>query len=228
MKAFKILTMACLGLFLFSTSLNSQDYKVSLDGFINELQKSSGNTDKIVLVWWIPTKYWEVVLGEDPSITIDQIQEITYLVDQYTMVGVVDGDIGYFGGVTYTHADSIRNHLVLTDEDGRSYSPIANELVDADTKLLLEMMQPVLANMLGEMGNNFNFYLFPRVESIEKKLADPKADGKFDIQLFEEAFTWRLPLGSLLAPKMCPVDNEEHSGNWKFCPFHGKRLIEKS
>ena len=67
--------------------------------------------------------------------------------------------------------------------------------------------------------------LFPAYGNDGIRIADAKEEGSFTVELIGgEAFTWRLPLGSVLPPKVCPVDGEQMSGVWTYCPRHGAEL----
>ena len=72
-----------------------------------------------------------------------------------------------------------------------------------------------------------HLYLFPAKNKADKPIMEAKKDGAFTIGLADESFNWKLPLGSLLPPKVCPVDGEELNGAWKFCPWHGEALKPK-
>lgn len=86
------------------------------------------------------------------------------------------------------------------------------------------MMGPVLVNMLGPMGQNMHFFLFSSKKKNGQEIAVAKREGAFSVKLDKREFKWRLPLGSLLPPKVCPIDGEKLNGAWKFCPWHGVAL----
>jgi hypothetical protein len=56
-------------------------------------------------------------------------------------------------------------------------------------------------------------------------LADPLSEGSLSIRIGEQSFDWKLPLGSLMPPKMCPKDKEILNGAWIYCPWHGEKLV---
>jgi len=87
-------------------------------------------------------------------------------------------------------------------------------------------MKPIFVNMLGPMGQNMCFFLFPAESADGRRIAEAKKEGAFSVKLGEREFRWRLPLGSLLAPKMCPKCKEKCSGAWNFCPWCGTRLLK--
>ena len=155
-----------------------------------------------------------------------QAEEFIKILRPYTVIVVVDGKIGAFGGVTYTPEAAIRDSIQIKDSKGDRYRPFSEGAFDADAKSLLSMMKPLFANMLGPMGQNMVFFLFPSNNKEGQKIADAKKEGSFSVEMGEREFRWRLPLGSLLPPKICPTCGEKLSGAYKFCPWDGTKLPE--
>lgn len=201
--------------FAASTAL-AQRPDVKLNDLISETQKDTPDPDRVTMVWWLPDEYWEVVLQEEAA-------EALSVVGPYVIIGAVDGKIGPFGGITFETETSVRNRLRLVDGEGRAHTPLAEDQVSPDARSLLAMMRPVLGNALGAMGENFHFFVFAGGEGGGAHLSATE-EGSFSVFIGDEEFAWRLPLGSLLPPKFCPVDGEALSGAWKFCPWHGAAL----
>jgi len=86
------------------------------------------------------------------------------------------------------------------------------------------MIKPVIVNTLGPLGQNMHFFLFPAKNKSGRNIADAKKGGVFSVRLGEREFKWRLPLGSLLPPKICPRCGEKLSGAYKYCPYDGTPL----
>lgn len=202
----------------------SQEPKVSLNALIMDVQKSTEDANEIIMVWWLPEEFWVVALSRDPSITKSQIDMITQTLKPYILLIVVEGTVGNFGGVTYESEATIRDHIEVVDVNGKTFVPINQTKIDVDTKNLLSMMKPVLANMLGPMGQNMHFLLFPSRNINKDLIADPTKKGMFNVNLSGRKFHWRLPLGSLLTQKFCISCNEKLSGAFNFCPFCGSKL----
>jgi hypothetical protein len=118
----------------------------------------------------------------------------------------------------------LRAQLRVVDARGRSYEPLTDDKISPDAKNFVQMIRPVLANLMGPMGENFRFFLFPARDSSGVEIADAASDNDFNVQLGEKDFRWRLPLGSLISKKVCPEDGELLSGAWTFCPWHGTKL----
>lgn len=220
--AFFIFVLIC----LWSTKGLAQKNKVNIDALTSETQKSSPQADKMTLVWWIPGEFWQASLGEDPSLTPTQVADFVKILSPYNIFVVADGKIGSFGGITYRSEEEIRNSIQLVDKAGNKYSPMSGDKVDADAKNLLAMLKPVLGNMLGSIGQNLHFYVFPTKNKEGAILMEAKKEGSFTFKLGGSEFKWKLPIGSLLPLKTCPVDGEELNGAWKYCPWHGTVLKE--
>ena len=219
------ITLTLLFLVYVSTGL-PQENKVNLNTLTQETQKMSEMANEMTLIWWIPEEFWRVSFEQDPSITAEQTEEFIKVLRPYTIIVAVDGEMGTFGGITYESERSIRSSIRIIDNEGSTYSPLNRNSINADCENFLAMMKPVFVNMLGPMGENMHFFLFPAESKNGEKIADAGSEGTFSVELGQRKFKWRLPLGSLLLPKICPVCKEKLNGAYKFCPWDGTRLPE--
>ena len=198
--------------------------KVDLNALVQETQKMTLKVDEMTLVWWIPEEYWQVSFAQDPTMTEAQIDVFLKVLRPYMLIVVVDGQMGTFGGITYKSEADIKTSIQIIDNQGTRCLPLSEDKIDADTKNFLSMMKPIFVNMLGPMGQNMHFFVFSGKNEKGQKIADAKKDGAFLVKLGEREFRWRLPLGSLLPPKMCLKCKEKCSGAWNFCPWCGTKL----
>jgi len=210
-------------LILVSSNTYPQESKISLNALIMDIQKTTDNANEMIMVWWIPEEFWVAALSSDPSISQSQIDMITETLRPYLILIVVEGNLGNFGGVTYKTETAIRDRIQVVDNSGRTYGPLTQSQIDVDTKNLLGMMQPVLVNMLGPMGQNMHFFLFQSQNDMDQ-IANPNREGMFGVNLGTNKFIWRLPLGSLLPQKLCIKCNEKLSGAFSYCPYCGGKL----
>ena len=180
--------------------------------------------DQMTLVWWIPEEFWWVSSAQDPTVTKAQTENLINVLRPYTLIIIVDGKIGPFGGVTYKPEAEIRAGVQIKDSQENYYRPLNEDKINADAKNFLSIMKPIFANMLGPMGQNMHFFFFPAESKNGNKIAEAKKEGAFSVKLREREFRWRLPLGSLLPPKTCPGCKEKCSGAWNFCPWCGTKL----
>jgi len=208
----------------FSMSLVAQDFKVSINKLTAETQQLSESPDNLKLVWWIPIEFWEAVFAQDPNMPQDRADEILHVFKQYTLLSTIDGTIGTFGDISYKTKKQIFNYLEIIDNDNKSFFPLREENIDQKTKEVIDYIKPVLASMLGKMGENMYFFLFQNEDDPLDRIIDPTTEDKFTVKLGGEKLRWTLPLSSLLKPKKCPVDNDLMNGGWKYCPFHGVKL----
>lgn len=198
---------------------------IDLRALIKETQKMAQEPDKMTLAWWIPEQFWQASLEQNPNITKEQTDQILKTIRPYIMITVVDGQVGAFGGVTYKSAETVRNSVKLKDTQGRSYAPLNESEIDADTKNMLQMLKPVMVNMLGQMGENMHFILFQRKDKDGKPIADATKKGSFKVIVGSKEFEYRLPLGSVLPPKYDPETGEKFPGNYNYNPFTGRKLV---
>jgi len=203
-----------------------QSPKVDLDQFLAETQISSGGTEEVKIIWWIPVEFWEVALRDDKSLTETQKEDMLSSMSEIFLVGVVHGSMVSGINMEYESYKAIKKSLVVTGQNNVKYKPLSDSEISVEVEVLLAAFKPVLKNLIGEMGENFHFYAFDAYED-DKRIADPLAGGKLYFKLFSEHNEIKTPLGSLLPKKKCPVDDEPMNGGWKYCPHHGEALVEE-
>jgi len=192
---------------------------------IKETQKLVQEPKKMLLVWWIPTEFWTLTFKNDPRITDAQRTDLTTTLDKYTVIVVFGGDFGPMADLKARSREEIiqNTELRVNDKiipllDPKDISPSAINFVS--------LMKPLLANMMGTMGQGLEFLLYSNDQN-GAKLIDPIKPGGFTYTAFGNKFAWRLPLGSLLPPKMDSATKEEFPGNYLFNPFTGSKLVLK-
>jgi hypothetical protein len=191
---------------------------------IRETQKMVQTEHDLTMVWWIPGEFWRESFASNPNMTPETTENFMKTLQPYMLLAVVKGKFGAFGGVTYQTENEIRSHLLLLDAQGNQYAPIDGTDISPDLQNFLSIMKPIMGNMLGAMGKNFDFYVFPAAGKDGRKIANPKVEGAFTVQLAGDNFKWRLPLGALLPKKTCPKCNEQFEGNFNYCPYDGTPL----
>jgi len=224
-------TILFLFFLVFSLTIWSQVRKnsdVDINLLMNETQLTTNDPDMVNLIWWIPKEYWEIAFSEDPTITENQIGEMMQIMSDYNVCAIVQGRMGLFGGVTYETAEDLFKKTSMKDHYGDSHSPLERSDISADMNNFLDIMKPIVANMLGNMGENFVFLVFDSKNSSNKLVVDSYKDHDFEIVLEgNESYKFDLPFSALLEPKTCPKDNEKLNGKWNYCPYHGEALNEQ-
>jgi hypothetical protein len=211
-------------LLVWTSFINAQQYNVNLNNLLEETQQVSEDPDYLTIVWWIPVEFWTATFAQDPTVTQSDADDVSSTLGPYTLIAVVDGRIGSFGGVTYFSEDYLRENITIKDIRGNIYRPLPKEDISPDAINLLSIMKPGLENTLGPTGKNMHFMVFSGTDANGAAVVDPLQEGVMTVAVGENTFNFRLPLGSLLPPKVCPVDGEEMNGAWKYCPWHGVEL----
>jgi len=199
-----------------------------VEDILKETQKQVGGNHRIGLVWWIPPEFWEASAkrqGNSP----DRAREMFASLREYTIVCVAVGQMG-IGAINWSPEADVRAKTLLRDSAGINYKSVTE--LSSDAQGLLSIVKPVLTNILGPMGQNLQFLLFPSKTAAGLAIADPRRPGSFSVVISdllgqkETVFGWRLPLTSLTPARFCPVGHERVQADWKFCPWHGNQLEE--
>ncbi len=224
MKNILIALFVLCGIRGFSQEKDIRD--VSIDGMLNETQFSSDNPKMMEFVWWLPREFWEASYAQDPTSSEADYEELNKMFQDFELFGIIQGEIGHFGGITYYTKDTILKNLNIQYK-GENLMVVSEEEISADFLNFLMIMQPMLGNMLGQMGNNIHFVLLKSIRGNEVLPINPLKSDELTIKLGDFEKVIDLPLSSLLMEKKCPEDEKLYSGKWTYCPIHGKKLISK-
>jgi len=195
-----------------------------------ETQQLSNENRVLDMVWWIPAEFWEAVLLQDPSVTAAQAEDMLRVMRPYFLIVVVQADISPFGSFNFIEEPRIKRGLDVTyvDASGERSSLSVLPTTNNDFELLLQQLGPVLANAMGNLGQNFNFYAFSATDSDGKRVASPYDTGTINVRLnaregSPSVFAFEAPLNSLFVPRICPNGKPAHI-SWNYCPWDGSRL----
>jgi len=122
----------------------------------------------------------------------------------------------------------VRTSVKINDAKGSSYDPINESAVLPDIKNLLQILKPIITNMLGPMGQNMHFILFQSKSKDGQPIADPTKEGILNILVAGKEFKYTAALGSVLPSKFDPKTGERFPGNYSYNPFSGSKLITES
>jgi len=200
---------------------------IDLRELLRETQKTSREPKEITVVWWMPLEFWQASAARNPQADPAKIEALLQIMRRYTVVAISDGTVGPFGGVTYTSEETIRRSVTVKDAAGKTLFPLDELDVDVDTTNLLQMLKPVLSNILGPLGQNTHFVLFPGKTPEGRAVADARGTGTFTVVFRQSDYLYRLPLGSVLPRNYDPKTGEAFPGNYLYNPFTGGALASK-
>lgn len=201
------------------------NFTVDIAEFEAELSKRFSDSNRVSLVKWFPLEYWEVNLRNNPSITPSQIDSILQVLNPYTIIAVLDGKIGPFGGINFSTKEELQATIKIYSS-GTYRSPYLLEELSPDLRSLVATLGAYFADVIGTAGENLHLFIFPAVDTTGTRLVNPSKPGSFSVFLDEEEFRWRLPLGSLSPAKYCSACGEKLSGSYLYCPYDSTKLIQ--
>ena len=196
-----------------------------------QTQQMSSENRILDMVWWIPVEFWETVLRQDPGVSRAEADAMLDVMRPFFLVVVVQADISQFGGFSFIPEDRIRSGLQVTYTNDRGNRSRLSVLptTNPDFEVMLQQLGPVLANAMGNLGQNFQFYAFSAVDGDGNRIASPYEKGVLNIRLngregaAPTIFDFEGPLDALFVPRICPNGRPAHV-SWSFCPWDGSRL----
>lgn len=211
-----------------SESNTSTTHELDTQAIVKETEQVEVLRHTMGVFWWVPTEFWEAAVRKQ-GYSSEEAHKVFLPFRGYNVFIVAVGDLGV-GNSSWIGELDLKKSLVLRDQHGNSYKALAE--VPSDVRAIVEVMKPVLKNMLGNFGEGLQFVVFPARDPGGNVFADPLRSSEISLDVADlmgmptRTYTWRLPLSSLLPPKYCPVGKEKVEANWKYCPWHGNKLQE--
>lgn len=211
---------------LLSTSVHAQFKNledISSDALLDETQLVSEDPDKLEMIWWIPREYWIAVNAEDPTTSSDEMDDLLDLLEGFEIFAVVLGDINDFGGVNFTDSEATVDLFSVTYKETDLAFLDEND-VPSNLRMVLDIMKPIMRNLLGPMGENINFVVAENPKDTSVIPIDLFGTDTLHLSLGDFHQKIELPLNAVIVEKKCPVNQTLYSGRWNYCPVHGKPL----
>jgi hypothetical protein len=181
---------------------------------------------RLTMTMWMPEEFWRASFKNGGGLTDQGIAQYIAVIHPYTLVAVLDAQRG-ITAFRYTDMDTIVSEVTIEDAHGTTYSPLPLDSVAEDMKNLIQIMRPLLSNMMGAVGQHMEILVFPSMDKAGQLIADPKKEGSLTVHLGDIALRYRLPLGSILPPSLDPKTGESFPGSYHFNPYTGSKLVQR-
>jgi hypothetical protein len=221
MKFFSHRVASLLGILVMTASAHG----ANVEEVVRDTQRTSIEGDTFSLVWWIPEQFWDESLKSNPGVPQAMRAQITSVMGEYNIVALLRASTaaGVMGDVK-PRDELVKNTRV--EIAGKPVEPLQAEQIAPAAAALLSQVKPMVAASLGQMGQGMEFVVYPgKVDG--KRLVDAGQPGSLAITFYGKKHQWRLPLGSLLPPKVDRKTGEDFPGNYLYNPFTGDRLDAK-
>lgn len=226
-----IRSVLVLGLAL-AADVNAAEQKamkdVDIAALTSETQKAT-NAEGVHLAWWIPPEFWAASIEREQSMSDKQRKQMLEILNRYSMLAVVQAEVGPLGNFNYYDRATVTKGLSLeltTPKETRVLEPVAKVPPDLDP--LLKVMTPLLESAMGRLGENLNFFVYDD-RAKGQRVISPYAPGAIKVTLKRkdgsamEPFVFELPLDSLYVARRCPNGKPAHV-SWVVCPWDGSKL----
>lgn len=215
--------------FVASAAERKSILQVDMNALTAETQTMAGGPDSIDFAWWIPYEFWEATFRQSEDLTAAQADQVLVLFRNHSILAVVQADISPFGAFNFFDKETVMDGLTIraVDAAGDIRTISHTEPADPDLRLMLDQMRPILAQAMGNMGENFYFFPIPAFDGSGERVPSPYETGRLRITLGRGDDTSILeidtPIDSLFVPRICPNGKPAHV-SWAYCPWSGKKL----
>lgn len=205
---------------------------VPADDITREVQftpKGAGD-EHASLVWWIPTEFWVSIMSRDTASSAADKQAAIDALSGVSILGIVQADITQLGSFKFYPKQEIEENMrvTYTPEGGDPVNLTPMTELDSDLQIMLGTFRPILANAIGNMGNNLHFFVYDDEQAGSDRLLNPYKPGELKVELTKRngdsiQGSVEMPLNSLFVPRKCPNGKDAHV-SWDYCPWSGEKL----
>jgi hypothetical protein len=203
-------------------AMTAQTRAVDIQQLTRETQRISQASQQLTLVWWMPQALWEASLSGSSMLTPDGRAQVLAALQDYTIFVIARAKLTMATLDARPKAEMLSNARL--EVDGKTIDSLAPEQLTPTAQAILVSIKPIFAAMLGKLGQSVEMVIYPSKQG-DQRLLDPLKPGSFTYTLYDQTFTWKLPLGSLLPPKVDPKTSEEFPGNYQYNPYTGEPLL---
>jgi hypothetical protein len=190
---------------------------------VRDTQRSSETAGQVTMVWWMPQQFWDESLKANPAIPAEARQQVLGTLEGYTIVAMLRARVGGAGLEDIVpKAELLKN--VRFEANGKIIEPMTPEQISPVAQVMLLQLKPAMAATVGQVGQALEFVVYPSKAADGQLLVDPAKSGSMTIKLYDQTFSWRLPLGSLMPTRIDKKTGEEFPGNYLFNPYTGDKL----
>ena len=234
MKKLIILAMIVLMVSSYSTAADKTPLRnVDIDAFTVETQGfmfPEAGDGHLAIAWWIPYEFWDATFSQDETISKTEGDEILDALLGISLLAVIQADITSFAAFEFYSKEEIEKQMLVsfTDITGKRQKISVRQELSPPLELMLAIFQPILGSAMGNMGENFHFFVLNDKSHSSDRLLNPYLKGQLNVQLAkrdDELMTGyiEMPLNSLFIPRKCPNGKNAHI-SWNYCPWTGQQL----
>jgi hypothetical protein len=210
--------LAALALATTSQAANVQD-------LVRDTQRTTLEGEAFSLVWWIPEQFWDESLKGNAGVPEAMRAQFISVMGEYNIVALLRASTTAAGmGGVQSKEELAKNTRV--EIGGKVFEPLPAEQIAPAALALLSQVKPMLAATMGQVGQGMEFLVYPG-KADGKLLVNAAQTGSLAITFYGKKHQWRLPLGSLLPPRVDKKTGEDFPGNYQYNPFTGDKLDAK-
>lgn len=199
--------------------------ETNLGDILQDLQKIRSSDTHLYLLIWTPSAFWAKAMhanGENPDSKANG--KLLALFDNYNVVVSMKTKQDIADEDEYASQEELRKSLRLIGDDGKGYAPLDDKRLGKEMKLITAMLATVLRQIDEKNADQMHILVFPGKDDGGKRFANATTDGSLRFDIDGQRFVYRLPLGSLLKPRIDPVSGESFPGNYGYNPYTGVKL----
>jgi hypothetical protein len=197
---------------------------VDMSSLTRELTLSKQSNNRMTMTLWLPDDFWRVAIGANGNLSEHGVDDYITVVHPYLLIAVLDADKG-ITAFHYTNPEALLGETRIEDSRGNIYKPLTPESMGEEMHNMIEVIRPIIGNMLGAFGQHMEYMVFSNSDKAGKPLVDARGKGALTVHVGETILSYRLPIASLLPRNVDPKSGESFPGTYLYNPYTGDKLI---
>lgn len=193
-----------------------------VEDIVRDTQRLVPENGHISMVWWMPLEFWDGSLASNPDLPEAARTELVGAMAPYTVVALLRADTTAAGFGNVQGKEELLKNTRFTI-NGKTLQALPADKISQPATLIIAQLKPVLAQAAGQLGEAMEFLVFPSGEG-DTLLVDAAKPGNLTINFYGKDYKWRLPLGSVLPPKIDKATGEEFPGSYEYNPYTGRKI----
>ena len=191
---------------------------------IEVVQMRQDPTHVAIAHWMSKALFTDPSLGLPPEMAKVLMQGL----DGFEVFGIANAHLDpSTESITSTDRAETRASARLRLSDGSVIAALSDEDMPASVRGVRDAMSPMMGKLLGKFGETLQLVVFRVADANGHSRLDPRGAGELTLTFDAERFHWKLPLVSLLPPRVDPDTGDTFPGDYEFSPFTGHKLVAK-
>lgn len=195
--------------------------KVSLTGFLSEIQRNHSENGRTLMSFYFSKEYWQVSLGQNGKLPKRQVDEMVKSLDGQLMICLVDMTVSELGVMKFRDKAEIASRLRVTSR--RNNTEHTLKPVESDeSNALIGILGSGFARGMGKLGEGMAMVMY-KLEGDDDTRFSVYEKSEISVSYDQYNLNFQAPVDALFVPRVLKNGKSAHV-SWLFDPWTGEKI----